>query len=539
MTSPTTPFRLRPGHLLASTALALALGVGLGCGRPPRPVARVGDQWIGQPEWADYLRQVPAGSSQKALDGLVRREVAWILAGRQCLLATPEWEKFSRKSQAAILAQAYLDAQPGGPAATEQQAHDFYFSHGEERHVKHLLLPSKEAADAALNRLRRGEPLAALADKVSKDPSVVKNHGDLGWIKREGLMTELAQPVFSTEAGKFCGPIQTQYGWHLLQVAEMKLPTEEGFAQNRDQALKQIQDMVAAMKKPAVTKALRAKYPLRSDRDVLGRDRTTEIMSGDEKLVAGKVADSTISLKELKGFLAETMGVAGAAHSLGPDTKISFMEMMADDIRMAAAAVKDGIAKSPAVKAAIWDAQRAAALEQFSRTYLVSYKVTDAELQAHYDAFPDRFAGVGSVKVNLLVADQARDAEKALQKAQKGVPWKTLVAKHGNPASTGNWDPGFLEVAQLTKILSPEAVKALTKAPLGALVGPVPGPDGSMLFKILDRKAGERLPLPECLDAVRADFLKEHGRERVESYLDTEGRKGIRIEEMPENAAKP
>jgi len=537
MTTACAPLPIR--RLLAGTALILVLGLAPGCDRPSRPVARVADQWIGQAEWADYLRQIPSIAGQKALDSLIRREVAWVLADRQGLLATPEWRQFDRGARAAVLAQAYLDAQPGGPAATDKQAHDFYFSHGEERHLRHLMVATRDEAEAALARLRRGEPFGPLADKVSKDASTVRNHGDLGWVKREALLDELAQPAFTAEAGKACGPIQTQAGWHVMQIVEIRLPTEDGFAQNRVAALKQVQDLVTAMKKPSVTKALRSKYPLVSARDVLARDRTTEVMVGDENLVAGKVAGTTISLKELKGFLAEAMGVAGASHSLGPDTKISFMEIMADDLRMAAAAVKSGIAKSPAVKAAIWDAQRAAAMELFSRNWLAAYKVSDAEIQAHYDGFPDRFASVGSVKVNLLVADQPAEAEKALAEAQKGTPWKKLVDKLGNPVSTGNWDPGYLEVSQMAKVLPPDAVKALTKAPLGALVGPVPGPDGFILFRILDRKAGIRMPLAECRDAVQADFLKERGREKVEAYLNGPGRQGIRIELRPENLPKP
>lgn len=518
-----------------AAAMLLAILAGTGCDRPPKPVARVGSEWVGQPQWKAYLAEHPAASEAAALAGLVRLDLAWDEAEKRGLLKGAAWEKFLKESRLATLGKAYLAAQPGPPPFTEAQARLHFFSRGEERHVMHVVCKKQDEAEAARRRIQGGEAIERVAMSLSIDPSKAVNHGDLGWIKREQVVQPFGDAVFAAKAGDLCGPFKTDYGWHVALVKEGRAPGEEEFTRSKARIMHEMEELNEKMKRPAVLKALRAEFPLKVDKGVLGRDRTTIPAPGDEALVAGSVGGQTISLKDLKQFLETYLKVTGQSHGLGPETKGSFLEIMADDLRLAAAAEKAGMAKLPGVKARLWEVQREAAFASFSKNYLESYKVPDAELKVHYESHSDRFQGIGSVKLHLLVADDAQTIDRAAHEAMNGSPWQKLFDKFANKASTGNWDAGWVEIANLQKMLPVEAIKAMAEKPVGTLIGPVPGPEGFMLFKVLERRPGAVQALSECQQRVQFDYLREHGGEIVGRYLDGPARAGIRIRLFPEN----
>ncbi len=511
---------------------ALVLLGGVSCDRPKAPVAHVGATWIGQPEWTAYLKDHPGGD----LAGLVRQEVAFQLAEKQGLLKGIEWQDFLRISRRAALVQAYLATQPGHGSFSESQAREAYMASAETRHVSHILCSTQDQAQAALKRVTAGEAFDRVANAVSKDPSVKQNHGDLGWIKREQMVAPFSTAVFAAKSGALCGPFQTEFGWHIAKVQEVRRPDPAEFERTKASLMAGMQEALEAQKRPAALKPLKEEYPLIPDKAMLDIDRTTVIAPGDEERTAGRIAGKTISLRELKLFLSENLKTSGASHGLGPETKGQFMEILADDYRLAAAAEKRGLDKRPEVRAAIWESQRKAASDAFSKTYLGSYKVPESDLNSHYTANKETFRSIGAVKLYLLVADQAESIDSAAKEAQKGTPWKRLFEKYANKASTGQWDAGWLEVSSLQKLLPKNAIQAMLQSPEGTLIGPVPGPDGFMLFRLLGRKPGEVMPLQDCRDAVQQDFLKERGAALVDKYLDTEGRKGINVLEYPENA---
>ncbi len=528
-------FKGPAGATVLASALLFTILAGLGCGKPARPAAHVGKEWIGQPQWKTYLGEHPATSPAVALEGLVRREVAWESAQKMGLLKGEAWDDFLKQSRTGVLAKAYLAAQPGPPPFTEAQARVHFISRSEERHVVHLVCKTQDQAAAALRRIKGGESIEKAALALSIDPSKVKNSGDLGWVKREQVVQPFGDAVFTAKAGDLCGPFKTDYGWHVALVKESRSPGEEEFTKNRVRIMHEMEELNEKMKRPAVVKALRAEYPLTIDKVVLGKDRTTIAAPGDESLVAGRVGGKIISLKNLKEFLGAYLKVAGQSHGLGPETKGSFLEIMADDLRFAAAAEKAGMTKLPEVKAQLWEAEREAAFTAFSKSYLGTYKVSEAELKAYYGSHTDRFQGVGSLKLYLLVADEVQTIDRAAHEALKGMPWQKLFDKFANKASTGNWDAGWVEVGKLGKIIPAEFMKAMIERPLGTLVGPVPAPEGFMLFKVLERQPGPVQPFSECQQQVQSDYLKERGVEIVNRYLDGEGRSGIRIQLFPEN----
>lgn len=84
--------------------------------------------------------------------------------------------------------------------------------------ARHILVETEEEAKALKARLDKGEDWNALAAEASTDTSNSANGGDLGWFQR-GLMVEPFDKVaFDQEVGTISDPVQTDFGWHLIQV---------------------------------------------------------------------------------------------------------------------------------------------------------------------------------------------------------------------------------------------------------------------------------------------------------------------------------
>ncbi|KAL7536076.1 hypothetical protein ACHAWF_005371 [Thalassiosira exigua] len=86
--------------------------------------------------------------------------------------------------------------------------------------ARHILVPSKEEAEAVLGEIGKGETsFAALAGQYSTCPSK-SSGGSLGSFSPGTMVKEFDEVVFSpkTKIGEVMGPIQTQFGYHLLVV---------------------------------------------------------------------------------------------------------------------------------------------------------------------------------------------------------------------------------------------------------------------------------------------------------------------------------
>lgn len=71
-----------------------------------------------------------------------------------------------------------------------------------------------------------GKDFNALADAESEDPSAASNHGDLGYFERKDMVAEFSEAAFAAQPGEIVGPVKTNFGLHVIKVADKK--TEDG-----------------------------------------------------------------------------------------------------------------------------------------------------------------------------------------------------------------------------------------------------------------------------------------------------------------------
>jgi len=142
-------------------------------------------------------------------------------------------DKLSKKSMLAItgLARSYLSnevllagTKDAVSDAEIQKAYDAKYKDmapSLEYNVAHILVDSEEKAKALLAEIDAGLPFADAAKANSIDGNAA-NGGDLGWIGLGATVKPFEDAVVAAPVGKATGPIKTDFGWHLILVAESR-----------------------------------------------------------------------------------------------------------------------------------------------------------------------------------------------------------------------------------------------------------------------------------------------------------------------------
>lgn len=104
--------------------------------------------------------------------------------------------------------------------------------------ARHVLVETSEEAEQARTRLEEGESFETVASEMSIDPGAGENGGDLGCAPAGQYVPEFRDAAVSVEIDAITEPIETQFGFHILQVYDRtgpsaeELPTEEEVREN-------------------------------------------------------------------------------------------------------------------------------------------------------------------------------------------------------------------------------------------------------------------------------------------------------------------
>ena len=83
--------------------------------------------------------------------------------------------------------------------------------------ARHILVDTKAQCEELKARIEAGEDFADMAREYSNCPSG-KQGGDLGEFGPGQMVKEFDEVVFSAEPNTVQGPVQTQFGYHLVEV---------------------------------------------------------------------------------------------------------------------------------------------------------------------------------------------------------------------------------------------------------------------------------------------------------------------------------
>jgi peptidyl-prolyl cis-trans isomerase C len=111
-----------------------------------------------------------------------------------------------------------------------------------EYNAAHILVDTQEAADKLKADLAAGADFAELAKANSTDTGSGANGGDLGWFGLGMMVKPFEDAVVGATVGQVAGPVQSEFGWHLILVKETRVAANPTLDQIRDELAAEIEN---------------------------------------------------------------------------------------------------------------------------------------------------------------------------------------------------------------------------------------------------------------------------------------------------------
>jgi peptidyl-prolyl cis-trans isomerase C len=247
------------------------------------PLATVNGTPISHDFFDFYVKQITGRNvseltdeqRSQALDNLVRGELVAQQADKDGLDKTQETSALLELTRINVLEQAVSQSYLKDKKASDQELRAEYESQvaklpKTEYHARHILVATEPYAQRIVESLKKGIKFDELARRESMDPSK-ENGGDLGWFTPERMDKSFAEAVVSLKPGEYTDkPVQTQYGWHVIQLLETRDTAPPPF----DNVKQRLEQVVEAKKFKAYTDELMRNAKI---------DKTADDKKADEK----------------------------------------------------------------------------------------------------------------------------------------------------------------------------------------------------------------------------------------------------------------
>jgi Parvulin-like peptidyl-prolyl isomerase len=206
-----------------------------------------------------------AEATKEQRDDLVNELVSMVLvaqaAEKDGLTKDPQVQARIELLRTQVLAQMasekYAESHPVTDDEVKKEFDEQIAKMPKEYKARHILVEQKETAESLIRELAAGGDFAALAKKESKDPGSAANGGDLGWFSGQSMVKPFSDALATLEKGATTKePVQTQYGWHVIQLEDSRQPEAPAFDDVKDQVKqfaqrKKIQAYVEELRKTA------------------------------------------------------------------------------------------------------------------------------------------------------------------------------------------------------------------------------------------------------------------------------------------------
>ena len=127
--------------------------------------------------------------------------------------------------------------------------------------VRHILVDSQEKAAEVRRRITAGEDFAAVARAESKDNQgpgggSAARGGDLGCVTKGSFIPEFETAMDALQPGQVSDPVQSQFGFHIIQVMERRTKSlQEATPEILERLQQQSPDVVRTFVLDAIAKA--------------------------------------------------------------------------------------------------------------------------------------------------------------------------------------------------------------------------------------------------------------------------------------------
>ena len=226
---------IRGLSFVAATLLGVAAIASASVGQDNRVVATIngkaiteGELNLADAEIGSELGNVPEGTKRRVLiEFMIESQLLADAADSAKLGQGADFEQRARYWRRRALRDVYFESKIKS-AVTDAEARTFYdgqvaqMKPEEEIKTRHILVESEDEAKQLREKIAHGANFAQLAKEHSKDPGSKDDGGELGYFGRGQMVPQFEEAAFKLQKGDLSEPIQTQFGWHLIQLDDRR-----------------------------------------------------------------------------------------------------------------------------------------------------------------------------------------------------------------------------------------------------------------------------------------------------------------------------
>jgi peptidyl-prolyl cis-trans isomerase D len=356
--------------------------------------------------------------------------------------------------------------------------------------VRHILLKTTDKSDEQkqeartkiddlLAQLKGGADFAELAEANSEDTGSAVEGGDLGWIARGQTVANFEKAAFSLEPNSLSEVIETEYGFHIVEVKEKETA--------RLQPFEDVKDQLAEEKKRQFV----------YDRiQQLADEARAELIQNptQPEAVAAQLGISVLTVDQI--------GATDPVPEASPDMRAAFMELEVAGVTQVYEIGQDRL--GVATVTAIYPERQA--------------ELSEVEDQIRQQLITEKANALYQEK-RQLIANVVTAAEGDLKKIASSIGAKIQTSEEINRGGTVEGFGGAVYV------------KDVFEAEVGDLVGPVDAMGRTIVAKLIKKTpadltllALERTDILDRLQAQRARERRELFEDGIVAKLITEGK---------------
>lgn len=220
----------------------------------PAPVATVDGTAISRAAFDEYVKELSSKANteftpeQKSqiLDDVVNMQLISAQSLKDGLDKDPEWQARLELTRLRLLAEAESQKYLKGKEPSDAELHAEYDSavtglDKTEYHARHILVASKELAEQLTKRIKGGAKFDAIAKTESLDTLSKPKGGQLDWFTLSRMEKPFADAVKGLKKGEMtAAPVQTRFGWHIIQLQETRDAPPPPFEQVKQQLVNRV-----------------------------------------------------------------------------------------------------------------------------------------------------------------------------------------------------------------------------------------------------------------------------------------------------------
>src|SRR6202158_4101747 len=183
-------------------------------------------------------------------DELNTRELLVREAKKQGIDKNPTVKTEMDLTSQTVLVRAFMtDYLKAHPVPEDQMRKEYDVIKGQigdkEYKVRHILVDKESDAKDIIVALQKGEKFEKLAAERSKDTGSKEQGGDLDWNAPANFVKPFSDAMVGLQKGKLTTtPVQSQFGWHVIQLDDIRPAKVPGFDEVKPQLAQRAQGQV-------------------------------------------------------------------------------------------------------------------------------------------------------------------------------------------------------------------------------------------------------------------------------------------------------